>query len=189
MSGVGPIHGFHMSRYDPTSGRPVGRITVSAAGRLRNVEAILQHLEARHDIARSRQDDRELRRGDLAGRLDPGLERTDDRGAALAGQDVLDLKGDGLGQRADIADEIGDRLAAGLAADPGQHPVIALDLESELGVEQGGDLSRIPAAADPFQKLLCNSYVLLMTHLLSPRSLGRTFRRSRVTRPLGRERY
>src|SRR5258705_8178791 len=132
---------------------------------------------------------RELRRRDLAGRLDSVLERTDDRGAALAGQDVLDLKGDGLGQRADIADEIGDRLAAGLAADPGQHPVIALDLESELGVEQGGDLSRIPAAADPFQKLLCNSYVLLMTHLLSPRSLGRTFRRSRVTRPLGRERY
>jgi hypothetical protein len=42
------------------------------------------------------------------------------------------------------------------------------DLESEIGVEQGGDLGRIPAAADPFQKLLCNSYVLLLTHLLSP---------------------
>src|SRR5258707_10067941 len=108
---------------------------------------------------------RELRRRDLAGRLDSGLERTDDRGAALAGQDVLDLKGDGLSQRAVIADEIGDRLAAGLAADPGQHPIIALDLESEIGVERGGDLSRIPAAANPFKKLLCNSYVLLMTHL------------------------
>src|SRR6266404_1002571 len=31
-------------------------------------------------------------------------------------------KGDGIGQRADIADEIGDRVAANLAADPGQHP-------------------------------------------------------------------
>ena len=82
--------------------------------------------------------------------------------------DVLGPKGDGLGQRADIADEIGDRLAAGLAADPGQDPIIALDLESEIGVEQGGDLSRIPAAADPFQKLLCNGDVLLITHLLSP---------------------
>jgi hypothetical protein len=60
------------------------------------------------------------------------------------------------------------KSAAGLAADPGQDPVIALDLESEIGVEQGGDLSRIPAAADPFQKLLCNGDVLLMTHLLSP---------------------
>jgi len=83
----------------------------------------------------------------------------------LAGQDVIDLKGDGLGQRADIADEIGDRLAASLAADPGQHPIIALDLKSEIGVERGGDLGRIPAAADPFQQLLCNGYVLLMTHL------------------------
>src|SRR5258708_35162906 len=79
-----------------SSERPVGRITASGTGRLRNVEAVLQHLEARHDIARNRQDDREMRRGDLAGRLDPGLERTDDRGAALAGQDVIDLKGDGL---------------------------------------------------------------------------------------------
>ena len=48
-----------------------------ATGCLRNVEAVLQHLEARHDIARNRQDDRELRRGDLAGRLDPGLERSE----------------------------------------------------------------------------------------------------------------
>src|SRR5258708_19629934 len=94
-----------------------------------------EDMEGNHDIARKREDDRELRRGDLAGGLDPGLERTDDRGAVLAGQDVLDLKGDGLSQRADIADEIGDRLAAGLAADPGQHPIIALDLESEIGVE------------------------------------------------------
>ena len=28
--------------------------------------------------------------------------------------------------------------------------------------------ARILAAADPFRKLLCNSYVLLLTHLLSP---------------------
>src|SRR5882672_7120851 len=164
--GVDPIHGFQS--VDTILRRSALLVELLfATGCLRNVEAVLQHLEARHDIARNRQDDRELRRGDLAGRLDPGLERSDDRGAALAGQDVLDFKGDGLGQRADIADEIGDRLAASLAADPGQHPIIALDLESDIGVERGGDLSRIPAAADPFQKLLCNSYVLLMTHLFA----------------------
>ena len=77
-------------------------------------------------------------------------------------------KRDGLRQRADIADEIGDRLATGLAADPGKHAIVALNFEYEIGVEQGGDLGRILATADPFQKLLCNSDVLLMAHLLSP---------------------
>jgi hypothetical protein len=67
----------------------------SGAGRLRDVKAVLQHLEARYDIACDRQDDRELCRGDLAGRLDPSLECTDDRCAALAGEDVFDIEGDG----------------------------------------------------------------------------------------------
>src|ERR1700682_3456464 len=145
-----------------------GRRTYSVAVRLRDVEAVLQHLKARHDIACDRQNDRELRRGNLVGRLDPGLERTDDCGAAVAGKDVLDIEGDGLGQRADIADEIGDRLASGPASDPGKHAIIALDLEYEIGVEQGGDLGRILATADTFQELLCNSDVLLMAHLVSP---------------------
>jgi hypothetical protein len=91
-----------------------------------------------------------LRRGDLTCRLDPGLEGADDRGAALTGEDVLDLERDGLGQCADTADEIGDRLPAGLAADPGQYANIALDLEYEIGVEQGGYLGRIRATADRF---------------------------------------
>ena len=96
---------------------------VSGARGLRDLEAVLEHLVARHDIACDRQDDRELRRDDLAGRLDSGLKRSDDRGAAVARENVLDLKADGLGQRVDIADEIGDRLAADLAADPGPHPL------------------------------------------------------------------
>jgi hypothetical protein len=39
----------------------------------------------------------------------------------------------------------------GLAADPRKDAIIALDLEYQIGVEQGGNLGRIPAAADPFQ--------------------------------------
>jgi integrase/recombinase XerD len=146
----------------------VGRKTYSGAGRLRDVEAILQHLVARYDIAGDRQDDGKLRRNHLAGRLDTGLERSDDCGAVVAGEDVLDFEADGFGQRADIADEIGDCLATGLAADPGKHAVIALDLEYEIGVEQGCDLGRIPSTADSFQKLLRNSDILLMAHFLSP---------------------
>ena len=80
------------------------------------------------------------------------LERTNDRGAAIAGENVLDNERDGLRQHADIADEIGDRLAAGLAADPGKHPIVALDIEYEIGVKQGCDLGRILATADPFPK-------------------------------------
>jgi len=45
----------------------------SGAGRLRDVEAVLQHLKARYDIACDRQNDRELRRGNLVGRLEPAL--------------------------------------------------------------------------------------------------------------------
>jgi hypothetical protein len=41
-------------------------MTYSGAGRLRYVEAVLQHLETRRDIASDCQNDRELRRGDLA---------------------------------------------------------------------------------------------------------------------------
>jgi hypothetical protein len=43
-----------------------------------------------------------------------------------------------------------------------------LDLEHEVGVEQGGDLVRVLAIADPFQKLLRDNDVLLMAHSLSP---------------------
>ena len=75
-------------------------------------------------------------------------------------RDVRHIEDDGLGQRANIADEIGDRLATCLPADPGQHAIIALDLEYEICVEQGGDLGRVLASADPFQQLLCNSDVL-----------------------------
>ena len=88
-----------------------GRTTYPGAGRLRDVETVLQHLEARHDIACDRQDDRELRRSDLAGCLDPGLERTSDRGASVVCENVLDIERDGLRQRANIADEIDDGLA------------------------------------------------------------------------------
>jgi hypothetical protein len=157
-------------------------MTYSDSGRLRDVEAVLQHLEACHDIAFDRQDDRELRRGDLAGGLDPGLERTDDRYATVAREDVLDIEGDGLSQRADISDEIGDRLPASLMADPGQHAIIALDLEYQIGVEQGGDLDRVLATADPFQKLLCDSDVLLMTHLSTQRLVDRLSRHLRASR-------
>jgi hypothetical protein len=69
--------------------RSAGRKTYSGAGRVRDIETVLQHLEARHDIACDRQDDRELRRSDLAGCLDPGLERTNDRGASVACENVL----------------------------------------------------------------------------------------------------
>jgi hypothetical protein len=101
-----------------------GRKTYSGAGRLRDVETVLQHLEARHDSACDRQDDRELRRSDLAGCLDPGLERTNDRGASVACENVLDIERDVLRQRANIADEIDDGLAAGLTTDPRKRPII-----------------------------------------------------------------
>ena len=65
------------------------QIKVSVASRLRDVKAVLQHLVARHHIAFDRQDDRELRRDDVAGRLDPSLERANDRGAAIAGENVV----------------------------------------------------------------------------------------------------
>jgi len=42
-------------------------------------------------------------------------------------------------------------------ADPRKHAGIALNLEFEIGVEQGGNLGQIPATADAFQKLLCDS--------------------------------
>jgi len=121
----------------------------SGTGRLRNVEAVLQHLEARHDIARNGRMIANCVAVILPVALIPGLERTNDRGAALAGQDVLDLKVTGSVSARIRRMKIGDRLAAGLAADPGQHPIIRLDLESEIGVERGGDLSRIPFTAIP----------------------------------------
>jgi hypothetical protein len=137
-------------------------------GRLRYVEAVLQHLEAYHDTIRDRQNDRELRRGDLAGRFDPGLQCADYCCAAVACEDVINFEGNGLCQQADIVDEIGDRVATDLAADPRKGAIIALDLECDIGVEQGGDLGRIPTAADPFQKLLCDSDVMLMVGHSSP---------------------
>src|SRR5271155_3841557 len=99
---------------------------------------------------------------------DAGLERADDRGAAVACENVLDIERDGLRQGADITDEIGDRLATGFVADPGKHAIIALDLEYEIGVEQGGDLGRILTTADPCQKLVRDGDVLLTAHLLPP---------------------
>jgi hypothetical protein len=72
----------------------------------------------------------------------------------------------GLCQRADITDEIDDRLAASLAADPRKNAVIALDLEYDLSVEQGSNLGRTSVIADPLQQLLCDSNVMLMIHHL-----------------------
>jgi hypothetical protein len=46
--------------------------------------------------------------------------------------------------------------------------MIALDLEYEIGVEQGADLCRILASANPFQKLPCNCDILLTAHSLAP---------------------
>jgi hypothetical protein len=148
--------------------RPVvRRIAVSNPSCLRNVEAVFQHLEARHDIACDGQDNCELRRSDLAGRLDPGLERTDNRGAAVACENVLDIECNGFGQRAHIADEISNRLRAGLTADPWQRPIVALDLEYKIGIEEGSNLGRLLSTADSFQKFLCNSDVPLTAHFVS----------------------
>jgi hypothetical protein len=51
------------------------------------------------------------------------------------------------------------------ASYPGKHAIIALNLEYEIRGEKPSDLGRILAAADPFQKLLRTSDVMLIGHL------------------------
>jgi hypothetical protein len=67
----------------------------SGTCRSRDIEAVLKHLEARHNVAFDCQNDCELRRGDLFRCIDPGSKRTSNGSAALAGEDVLDIEGDG----------------------------------------------------------------------------------------------
>jgi hypothetical protein len=55
----------------------------STAGSLRDVKTVFEHLEARHGPVRNGEDDRELAGVDLAGRLDPCLERADDRAGRI----------------------------------------------------------------------------------------------------------
>jgi hypothetical protein len=58
-------------------------------------------------------------------------------------------------------------LRAGLTADPWQRPIVALDLEYKIGIEEGSNLGRLLSTADSFQKLLCNSDVPLTAHFAS----------------------
>jgi DNA-binding transcriptional LysR family regulator len=55
-------------------------------------------------------------------------------------------------------------------ADPRKHAGIALNLEFEIGVEQGGNLGQIPATADASRSFCAIADVTLMAHHLSPRS-------------------
>jgi hypothetical protein len=145
----------------------VGRkLPISGACSFRDTEAVLQHLEARHDVARDCQDDRELRAGDFPGRLDSRLQCTDDRCTAVASEDAIDFKSNGLRQRPDITGEIDDRPPASLAADLRKNAVIALYLGHDFSVEQCSNLGWTPVTADPFQQLLCDSNVMLMIHHL-----------------------
>ena len=118
------------------------------------------------------------------------LQCTDDCCAAVASEDVIDFKGNGLCQRADITDEIDDRLAAGLAADPRKNAVIALDLEYDFSVEQGTNLGRTPVTADPLQQLLCDGDVMLMIHhLLDASDMRSPYPRSNLRLAAKRSRH
>ena len=110
--------------------------------------------------------------------------------AAVASEDVIDFKGNGLCQRAGITDEIDDRLAAGLAADPRKNAVIALDLEYDFSVEQGTNLGRTPVTADPLQQLLCDGDVMLMIHhLLDASDMRSPYLRSNLRLAAKRSRH
>ena len=123
-------------------------------------------------------------------RLDSRLQCTDDRCAAVASEDVIDFKSNGLCQRADITDEIDDRPAASLAADPRKNAVIALDLEYDFSVEQGSNLGRTSVTADPFQQLLCDSDVMLMIyHLLDASDMRSPYPRSHLRLAAKRSRH
>jgi hypothetical protein len=162
------------------------------------LEAVLQHLEGRHHVTCDGENNRELARDNPVGRLDPSLKRTDDRGARVADEDVLDIESDGLGQCAQITDEINDRLASAPASNPRKRANIALDLKEKIGVEQGSNAGRILTTANPLQNLLCESDVLLTTHwvppfgvcfnLLMPRARA-TIRRIPSTELVGRRKH
>jgi hypothetical protein len=169
----------------------VGRkLPFSGACRFTDTEAVLQHLEARYEAAGDCQDDRKLRGGDFPSPLDSRLQCPDDRCAAVASEDVIDFKGNGLCQRADITDEIDDRPAASLAADPRKNAVIALDLEYDFSVEQGGNLGRTPVTADRLQQFLCDSDVMLMIHhLLDASDMRSPYPRSNLRLAAKRSRH
>ena len=91
--------------------------------------------EAGHGAAFDRKDDCELRRGDVARRIDPGPERANNCGATFAGENILNLERHGIRQCADITNKIGHSLTPQLMADPRERSIISLDLEHEIIVE------------------------------------------------------
>jgi hypothetical protein len=79
--------------------------------------------------------------GYLARRLDPSGEFTDDHGPIRATEDILNLELDGLRQNPNLSETVRGGLTPGLVANPGEHTVIALDLEAKIVSEQGGETS------------------------------------------------
>jgi hypothetical protein len=90
----------------------------SAACRLGDSEAVLQHLKADNFTVGDSEHDSEIRLDDFAGLLEFGHERTKDHRSIVTGQNVVDLEADALNHGARVINEIGDSGPAGFLPDP-----------------------------------------------------------------------
>jgi len=78
----------------------------SVAGRLRDGEAVFQHLEADDFTVHDSEDDGEIGVDDLACRLEPRRERAENHGSSVVGENVADLMADALHHGARVGDEV-----------------------------------------------------------------------------------
>ena|SRR5205823_4728207 len=86
----------------------------SAACHLRDSEAVFQHLKPDNLTI----GDGEVRRDDIAASLEFRRERTKYRCSFVAGQNVVNLKGDSIDHGPRITNEICDGGSSGFVADP-----------------------------------------------------------------------
>src|SRR5258706_11448536 len=136
----------------------------SAACRLRDGEAVFQHLKTDDCAISDGEHDREVRLDDLAGSLELGRERTEDHCSIVAGQNVVDLEADPFNHGARVSDEVGDGGPAGPFPNPRQNTAVAWDVPLHIFAEQLVDLGRFSTAAHAAQKFLRKPKSIVLIH-------------------------
>lgn len=119
-----------------------------------NCKAVFQQQKTGELLARKRHDDCEIALDELACRIHPRCQLTEDNRRGVACQDVLDVELFTGQQGLRMRDEIGQRLGAASFAYPGQGAGLARHIPSEVGRAQGRHLVRTGIRAQLRQELL-----------------------------------
>jgi hypothetical protein len=81
-----------------------------------------------------------------------------------APEDVLDFEFDCLCQHADVAKEVCGGPTPGFVSDPWEYTIVALDFETKILGEHGGESFGGAALANAGEKLLGDRDILVLAH-------------------------